>query len=61
MQFERFNQTYTVRAKREIILSAGVTGSPQILLLSGVGPKCELERFRIPVVADLPVGRNLVT
>nr|XP_050038124.1 4-pyridoxate dehydrogenase-like [Dermacentor andersoni] len=47
------------RARREVILSAGVIGSTQLLLLSGVGPARDLEKLGIPVVADLPVGENL--
>ena len=44
----------------EIILSAGAIGSPQLLMLSGVGPKDHLSRLGIPVVADSPgVGQNL--
>merc|ERR1711860_362356 len=46
-------------AENEIVLSAGAFGSPQILLLSGVGPKSELEKFHIPIIAELPVGKNL--
>ncbi|XP_044486084.1 protein HOTHEAD-like [Mangifera indica] len=38
--------------KSEVILSAGALGTPQMLLLSGVGPKAELEKFKIPVVLD---------
>ena len=50
----------TVRVAREVILSAGTVNSPQILLLSGIGPPGELERHGIEVVHDLPgVGRNL--
>ncbi|HUP91124.1 MAG TPA: choline dehydrogenase [Solimonas sp.] len=49
-----------VYAQREVILSAGAIGSPQLLLLSGVGPKEQLLRFGIKPQQDLPgVGRNL--
>jgi choline dehydrogenase len=44
----------------EVILCGGAINSPQLLLLSGIGPKAELEALGIDVVADLPgVGRNL--
>lgn len=49
-----------VRVNKEIILSAGSIGSPQILMLSGVGPREHLEEMGINVVVDLPgVGQNL--
>jgi choline dehydrogenase-like flavoprotein len=41
------------------LCSGGVVGSPQILQLSGVGPKPLLNSLGIPVVVDLPVGYNL--
>ncbi len=44
---------------KEIILAAGAYGSPAILLRSGIGPKEDLERLDIEVVADLPVGKRL--
>lgn len=48
------------RATREVIVCAGVIGSPRLLLLSGVGPAADLQRLGLPVVADLPgVGLNL--
>ncbi len=49
----------TITASREVILCAGVYGSPQLLMLSGIGPAEHLRQHGIAVVADLPVGDNL--
>ena len=49
----------TVRAGKEVILSAGFVGSAQLLMLSGVGHAAHLREHGIDVVADLPVGDNL--
>ncbi|MBT4882726.1 MAG: choline dehydrogenase [Glaciecola sp.] len=52
--------THTIMANKEVILSAGALQSPQILMLSGIGDKAELERQQITTVKHLPgVGKNL--
>ncbi|CAK9810597.1 Glucose dehydrogenase [FAD, quinone] [Anthophora quadrimaculata] len=48
-----------IRVRREIVLSAGSINSPQLLMLSGIGPKEHLAEFNIPVISDLRVGDNL--
>ncbi|QSZ35459.1 hypothetical protein DSL72_008329 [Monilinia vaccinii-corymbosi] len=51
---------FTLTAKKEVILSAGAFGSPQLLLASGVGPAAELSAVGIDVIADRPgVGKNM--
>lgn len=59
----RYNQkgrTNEIFSRKEIILSAGTIGSPQLLLLSGIGPRAEIEKHGIELIHDLPgVGENL--
>ncbi len=52
-------EVFTIEADR-IVLSAGAIRSPQLLMLSGIGPRDQLEQFGIPRICELPgVGRNL--
>ena len=56
----RQGREVTVSAGKEVILAAGAVGSPQILMLSGIGPQAHLQEIGIDVVADLSgVGQNL--
>lgn len=55
--FVKNGQYYTANATKEVILSGGTIGTPQILMLSGIGPQSQLEDLEIEVVADLPVGK----
>lgn len=59
VEFVKKGKNRTVFAKKEVILSAGPINSPQLLMLSGVGPKDHLNNLGIPVIQDLPVGQNL--
>jgi choline dehydrogenase len=60
VEYERGGQIQKALATREVILSAGAISSPQILMLSGIGPAKHLQQLGIPVVADIPgVGENL--
>lgn len=54
------DEEHTIQARREVILCGGAINSPQLLLLSGIGPRQQLEALGIDVVRDLPgVGQNL--
>jgi choline dehydrogenase-like flavoprotein len=60
VRYRRGRDTAVARASREVILAAGAYGSPQILMLSGVGPAAHLQEVGVPVHHDLPgVGENL--
>jgi choline dehydrogenase-like flavoprotein len=55
----RDNRLDEVRAAREVVVCAGAYQSPQLLMLSGIGPAAELAKHGIAVRQDLPVGENL--
>jgi choline dehydrogenase len=59
VELVRNGERETVRAEREVIVSAGAYQSPVLLMLSGIGPAADLGLFGIPVRQDLPVGENL--
>jgi choline dehydrogenase len=53
-------KSFTLIARKEVILSAGALQSPQLLMVSGIGPRETLEKFNIPVLIDAPgVGQGL--
>ena len=60
VKYLKSGKTHELLASREVILSAGSINSPQLLQLSGVGPKKILEQVSVPLVHDSPaVGENL--
>jgi choline dehydrogenase len=60
VRYRQGGQTKTARCRAEVLLSAGSIQSPQLLQLSGIGPRALLQRHGIPAVHDLPgVGENL--
>ncbi len=60
IEYLKSDQLHQVSASKEVILSAGAIGSPQLLQLSGIGSKNHLNKVGVPLVLDLPgVGQNL--
>lgn len=60
IEYQIGEQTYKVAANKEVILSAGSVGSPQLLQISGIGPGAVLKAAGVEVIHDLPgVGENL--
>lgn len=59
VEFVRNKRRYVVKARKEVIVCAGAINSPQLLMLSGIGPKEHLAELRIPVLQNSKVGYNL--
>jgi choline dehydrogenase-like flavoprotein len=60
VEVRRGGEVQTLKARREVIVSSGAFGSPQLLMASGIGPAGHLAELGVPVVAASPnVGRNL--
>lgn len=61
VSMSKIGPRFVVAARKEVILSSGAIASPQLLMLSGIGPSEHLQKWAIPVVRHLPaVGRNLL-
>lgn len=59
VEFVKNRRKRVVYARKEVIVSAGSINTPQLLMLSGIGPKAHLRQLGIEVIRDLPVGKNL--
>lgn len=59
VEFLKNHTRYHIRTSKEVILSAGSINSPQLLMLSGIGPKEHLKELNIKPIKDLKVGYNL--
>ena len=57
--FQRGGTCACARARSEVVLCCGAIATPQLLMLSGIGPKAHLEEMGIDCKVDLPVGQNL--
>ncbi|EDX01707.2 LOW QUALITY PROTEIN: uncharacterized protein Dyak_GE16096, partial [Drosophila yakuba] len=59
VEFHYKNKAYTFKARKEVILSAGTFNSPQLLMLSGIGPEDNLKAIGVPLIKALPVGKRM--
>jgi len=60
VEFVSNRKKYRVFVRKEVIISGGAINSPQLLMLSGIGPKEHLRDLKIPLIKNLPVGENLM-
>lgn len=60
VKFIQDNKVFFAKARREVIVSAGAINSPQLLMLSGIGPAGHLRKHNIKPIVNLPVGHNLM-
>ncbi|XP_031630788.1 glucose dehydrogenase [FAD, quinone]-like [Contarinia nasturtii] len=60
VEYKKNGRLHEVYASKEVILSAGAINSPQLLMLSGIGPADHLQNMNIPTLVGLPVGYNLM-
>ncbi|KAF5303570.1 hypothetical protein FQR65_LT08171 [Abscondita terminalis] len=58
--FAKNNKYYVAKSRKDIVISAGAIGSPQLLMLSGVGPNLHIQQFGIPVLENLSVGIMII-
>ncbi|KJZ74347.1 hypothetical protein HIM_06353 [Hirsutella minnesotensis 3608] len=57
---QHFTSQFKIKARKEVIVSAGAFQSPQLLMVSGIGPADTLNQFNIPIISTLPgVGQNM--
>lgn len=59
VKYLRKGKPMSAQADQEVVLSGGVFNTPQLLMLSGIGPADHLKEFGIACLSDLPVGKNL--
>ncbi|XP_017015932.2 glucose dehydrogenase [FAD, quinone] [Drosophila takahashii] len=59
VEFIHQGRSFKVRARKEVILSAGAFNSPQLLMLSGIGPEDNLKAIGVPLIKALPVGKRM--